>query len=187
MGYDAEQQREMLIIVSRTLEMALAGKDYQPVAPEISGLDSKSGCFVTLKTGGQLRGCIGCFVSDEPLYLTLAQYGRASLLDDPRFVGRRISKDELEVVDIDISVLSPLMPCDEPESIRLGVDGIYIISNFGSGCFLPQVATETGWSVEEFWGNCCSQKAGLRYDAWRGSGVELFTFTADIVEGRYLS
>ncbi len=185
MGYSEAQQQEMLRIVSATLKSALRGKEWVSDKPDVEGLDTKSGCFVTLKKAGRLRGCIGCFVSDQPLYKTLGVYARASLLDDPRFAGSRLTLEDLSAIEIDISVLSPLKPCSDPENIRLGIDGIYVISSMGSGCFLPQVATETGWNVEEFWGNCCSHKAGLTYNAWRDSGVELYTFEAEVIAGDY--
>ncbi len=51
-----------------------------------------------------------------------------------------------------------------------------------SGCFLPQVAEETGWSVEEFWSHCCRDKAGLDSDAWRRPDAERMTFTADVFD-----
>ena len=95
------------------------------------------------------------------------------------------SADELKQVEIDISVLSPLAPCNDPEEITLGKHGILVQCGMRSGCFLPQVADETGWSVEEFWGNCCSHKAGLPYDAWRQPDVDLYTFTAEVIEGKY--
>ena len=186
MGYSSEQRQVMLEIVSRSLREGIIGEQYMPQVPDLAGLDTLSGCFVTLKTSGRLRGCIGCFVSEKPLYKTLAVYARASLLEDPRFVGNRITLQELSEVYIDISVLSPLQSCADPERIRLGVDGIYIMSTRGSGCFLPQVATETGWDVEQFWGNCCMQKAGIAYDAWKEDGVELYTFEAEVIEGRYV-
>jgi uncharacterized protein (TIGR00296 family) len=85
-------------------------------------------------------------------------------------------------VRLDISVLSELEPCDDPWSIQLGVHGIYVKKGQRSGCFLPQVATETGWTVEEFWSYCCAHKAGLAPDAWTRPDVEKFTFTAEIVE-----
>ncbi len=185
MPYSTEQSHAMLKIVCDALYAGVNSDTYMPALPEVAGLESRCGCFVTLKTASQLRGCIGCFVSQQPLYLTLAEYARASLLEDPRFVGRRIQLAELPRVDIDISVLTPLQPCTDPENIRLGIDGIYVRSRFGSGCFLPQVASETGWSVAEFWGNCCQQKAGLSYDAWKGKDVDLAVFQADIIEGRY--
>ncbi len=185
MAYSTEQCSEMLKIVCDALYAGVNSEEYTPTLPAVSGLEEQCGCFVTLKTKSQLRGCIGCFVAQKPLYLTLAEYARASLLSDPRFAGRRIQPAELPEVDIDISVLTPLQPCSEPENICLGKDGIYVLSRYGSGCFLPQVATETGWSVAEFWGNCCQQKAGLAYDAWKGNEVELFIFQAEIIEGRY--
>jgi len=62
----------------------------------------------------------------------------------------------------------------------LGTDGIYIKRGHASGCFLPQVATETGWSKEEFLSYCCSHKAGLAPDAWKGPETEVYLFTADV-------
>lgn len=156
----------------------MKGEEYLPADPGLAELEMKCGCFVTLKTQGNLRGCLGCFTSPEPIWKTALAYARHSALDDPRFGGRRLRADELDRVEVSISVLSPLAPCADPEAIRLGVDGIYVKSGGRSGCFLPSVARETGWGVEDFWGHCCQDKAGLEWDAWRRPGVELYTFTA---------
>ena len=75
---------------------------------------------------------------------------KASATSDPRFFADHISAGELDQLDVEISVLSPLQRTSEPLSLQLGVDGIYIKKGRASGCFLPQVATETGWSKEEF-------------------------------------
>ncbi|MHC4532265.1 MAG: AMMECR1 domain-containing protein, partial [Planctomycetota bacterium] len=69
---------------------------------------------------------------------------------------------------------------EEPLSLRLGIDGIYIKKGCASGCFLPQVADETGWSKEEFLSYCCAHKAGLPADAWKDAGTEVYFFTADV-------
>jgi len=46
--------------------------------------------------------------------------------------------------------------------------------------FLPQVATETGWSLDEFLGNLC-RKAGLERDAYRSSRtMQFFVFQAQV-------
>ena len=181
----AGEQECLRGIVRRALAAAVGGERFVPDAPEAESLCRPGGCFVTYKTHGELRGCIGCFVSRQPLYLTVADYARASALDDPRFAGNRLRPGELADVTFDVSVLSPLAPCREPEKIVLGRDGIYVIGAGRSGCFLPQVATETGWTVEEFWGYCCAHKAGLPYDFWKTPAAELYTFTAEVVEGRY--
>lgn len=171
-------------LVRESLEAAVKGGRYEPASPGLEELEAHCGCFVTLKTGGNLRGCLGCFTSDRPIWRTAPEYARHSALEDPRFVGNRLTPEELPGVEISISVLSPLEPCADPEGIVLGRDGIYVKSPASgrSGCFLPSVARETGWTVEEFWGNCCRMKAGLDWDAWKRPGADLFTFTADEVE-----
>lgn len=175
-------RQTLLHIVRDSLLAALTGRGYQPPIPGDPALLERCGCFVTYKTGGELRGCLGCFTSPEPLYRTVAAYAAYSATEDPRFVGNRLREAELPRVHLDISVLSPLQPCANPQGIELGRDGIYLKKGGRSGCFLPQVATETGWSVEDFWGYCCSHKAGLPHDAWKQPGIELFTFTAEVIE-----
>lgn len=165
-------------MVRAALAAAVKGEGYQPDDPGLPGLEEKCGCFVTLKTAGRLRGCLGCFTSDDPLWKTAPEYAAHSALRDPRFSGQRLTPPELPGVDVSISVLSPLQPCAEPEAITLGVHGIYVKAAGRSGCFLPSVARETGWSLDEFWGHCCQDKAGLAWDAWKNPGTELYTFTA---------
>ncbi len=182
MRLDDGDKRILADIARQALAAALAGKPYTPTMSDRPALQEKCGCFVTLKTCGALRGCLGCFTSELPLYRTVAAYAAHSALDDPRFTRNRLKIDDVDKVEMEISVLSPLKPCADPEAIRMGTDGIYVKHYGQSGCFLPQVATETGWSVEEFWGHCCRDKAGLEWDAWRAPGVELWTFTAEVFE-----
>ena len=102
------------------------------------------------------------------------------------FGGDRITADELPDLDIEISVLSPMKKTDDPLSLRLGIDGIYITNGRTSGCFLPQVATETGWNEEDFLSFCCAHKAGLAPDAWKTDpDVEVYLFTAEIFGGQW--
>ncbi len=182
MSLGEEDKKILRGIAREALAAAVNGTDYVPADPGREGLRVSGGCFVTLKTGGRLRGCLGCFSSDRPIYKTVAEYTRHSTLEDPRFRSSRLRPGELSDVEMDISVLSPLKHCGDPLGITLGVHGIYVVSGMFSGCFLPQVATETGWNVEEFWGHCCRDKAGLAWDAWRDPGVELMTFTAEVID-----
>ncbi len=178
----AEDRAVLGSIARAALAAAVGGKKYAPADPGRPGLAAKCGCFVTLKTRGRLRGCIGCFTAEEPLWRTVAEYTALSALEDPRFSGARLKAPELPEVAMEISVLSPLEECREPDKITLGVHGIYVRQGGRSDCFLPQVATETGWSVEEFWGHCCRDKAGLPWDAWKNPGVTVMTFTAEAFE-----
>ena len=144
-------------------------------------LQEKQGAFVTLRMHGHLRGCIGHFTSDEPLWKTVQDVAVLSATQDPRFMDMRLRPEDLKHLQVEISVLSPLRKIDNPLDIELGKHGIYIRRGAHSGCFLPQVAAETGWSKEEFLSYCCASKAGLPADAWKDPNTEVLAFTAEIV------
>ena len=175
-----EQKKVLLSVAADTVAAVVKGQKPGAVSSEDSELNRRCGCFVTLKTGGQLRGCIGQFTSDGPLIELIRDVAIQSATADPRFADNRISEAELGKLDIEISVLSELKLADDPLSLRLGVDGIYIKSGSGSGCFLPQVATEAGWTKEEFLSYCCSHKAGLEPDAWKDGETEVYLFDTEI-------
>ena len=113
-----------------------------------------------------------------PLYLTVRDMAVESATGDPRF--RAVTQAELKDIEIEISVLSPLEKVASADSIILGKHGVIVKNGFNSGVFLPQVATETGWSKEEFLSNLCAQKAGLPADAWKDPSTEIYIFTAEV-------
>jgi AmmeMemoRadiSam system protein A len=139
-------------------------------------LKIRAGAFVTLKEGGNLRGCIGRFTADVPLYRLVSNLAVASSTEDTRFDP--VTAAEIGKLEIEISVLSPMKKISSPEEIILGKHGIYIKKGSRSGTFLPQVATETGWNLEEFLGHCSRDKAGLGWDGWKDA--ELYTYEACI-------
>jgi AmmeMemoRadiSam system protein A len=108
--------------------------------------------------------------------------GRAAARD-PRFTLDPITPDELDELTVEISVLSPLEPTDEPEKLNVGEHGIYIVSGRRAGCFLPEVATQMGWSPEQFLSQCCASKAGLPGDAWRHPDTTVYLFTSEKFSG----
>lgn len=178
-----ETQKHTLLRIARDVVVAVVSGTVRPeAASDDPALRAPCGCFVTLKTEDRLRGCIGQFVSDRPLIELVAEMAEASAAKDPRFADDRITPQELDDLDIEISVLSPLKRTADPLSLRLGVDGIYIKRGYASGCFLPQVATETGWTAEEFLSCCCSHKAGLPPEAWKDPRTEVFLFTAEVFD-----
>jgi AmmeMemoRadiSam system protein B/AmmeMemoRadiSam system protein A len=148
---------------------------------DLTGVLKRPGAaFVTLKNHGRLRGCIGTFLPRAPLYQTVAEMARAAT-QDFRFRGNPVTPAELGDIDIEISVLTPLQKVGDPlAEIELGRHGIYIEGEGRSGCFLPQVATETGWSKEEFLSQCAAGKAGLAPDAWKKPGVTVYRFEAHV-------
>ena len=134
------------------------------------------GSFVTLHIDGRLRGCIGHMLPDKALIEDIKILARESAFHDPRFPCLDIK--ELESVDIEISVLSPLESSD-PEDVVVGKHGIIMKNGYNSGVLLPQVPVEQGWDREEFLTNTC-RKAGMQGDCWKDPETQIETFTAVI-------
>ncbi|MCX5679099.1 MAG: AmmeMemoRadiSam system protein B [Candidatus Omnitrophica bacterium] len=141
-------------------------------------LKGNLGAFVTLHEDGELRGCIGSMVGQGPLYKTVADMAIEAATGDPRF--KRLSASELDKIDIEISVLSPLVRVKSYEDIKIPGHGVIVKKGFSSGVYLPQVATETGWNKEEFLTSLCGSKAGIKPDAWKDPATEMYIFTAEI-------
>jgi AmmeMemoRadiSam system protein A len=99
--------------------------------------------FVTLRIGGELRGCIGSIEAAEPLIVSAAHNAFRAGFHDPRFPP--ISERELSKIEVEVSVLSPLepMPADSEEALiaalRPGRDGIVLREGDRVGTFLPSV------------------------------------------------
>jgi len=144
---------------------------------ETSGFSStikqNCGAFVTLHKDGQLRGCIGQFTAKKPLYITIQDMAKSASTEDYRF--DKVTTDELGAIDIEISVLSPLKLIKSTDEIELGTHGIYIMKDGRGGTFLPQVATETGWTKEEFLGHCAQDKAGIGWTGWKDADIYIYT------------
>lgn len=177
-----ERQKQILSIARDAVRATVQGKSCPAPPTDDPELTVPCGCFVTLRNRERLRGCIGRFTSDRPLIEVVVEMAQAAARSDPRFVDDPITAAELDDLDIEVSVLSPLKKAEDPLSLRLGVDGIYIKRGHASGCFLPQVATETGWDAEQFLSYCCVHKAGLASDAWKDPRTEVYLFTAEVFE-----
>jgi len=177
----SESDKKTLLQVARlSVEAAVHGRPAPAVTVESEALQAPGGAFVTLKNHGRLRGCIGTFQSRAPVVETVREMAGAALRD-PRFLTQPVTAGELEDIDIEISVLSPLENVADPlRDIEVGRHGIRIDGPHGSGCFLPQVATETGWSLEEFLSECCRMKAGLPANAWASPDVNVYRFEAEV-------
>ncbi len=137
-------------------------------------LSKKCGAFVSLHKHGHLRGCIGHFGEDTPLYEIVAEMARAAAFEDPRFMP--VSREELDDIDIEISVLTPMRRIQSLDEFELHRHGIYIRKGYRSGTFLPQVADEVNWTKEEFVGHCSQDKAGLGWNGWKDA--ELYVYEA---------
>lgn len=134
------------------------------------------GAFVTLHAHGQLRGCIGLIEARRPLWETVRDMAIAAAVEDPRFSP--VTAEELNDLDLEISVLSVPVPLLRIEDIHIGRDGLIVRQGAACGVLLPQVATEWGWTREEFLAQTCG-KAGLPPQAWR-TGATVVRFSAEV-------
>jgi len=176
-----EAQVELLKIARQALEAAVSGKKKPPLKTDFAELQKEQGAFVTLMKDGDLRGCIGQFTADEPLYKVVVNRAWSAALEDPRFSNFRLKPADLPTVKIEVSVLSPMVRVKDPaKEVKLGVHGIYIKRGWSTGTFLPQVATDHKMTLEEFLSTCCSQKAGLSPDAWKDPATEVYVYTAQV-------
>jgi AmmeMemoRadiSam system protein A len=139
----------------------------------------ESGAFVTLKSRGELRGCIGRIQPEGPLIRLIGMLALDSAFRDPRF--KPLTAGELKDLAIEVSVLTPLTSAPGPDAIEPGRDGVVLRVGDRSAVFLPQVATEQGWSRTELLDNL-AQKAGLAPGAWRDKRAAFLTFRADVFD-----
>ena len=175
---DSESKNETLSIVRKTLTEFLSTKKVLDIYPKNKILTENLGAFVTLKKNGNLRGCIGLFEPDFPLYEVLQKMAIAAATQDNRFTP--VEKDELKDIKIEVSIMTPKRKIEDWKTIELGKHGVLIKKGLNTGTFLPQVATETGWDLDEFLNQLCVQKAGLQLGCYKDPNVEIYIFEAQI-------
>ena len=169
-----EEKRMLKEIALTSIKDSLDGKRMTAPTSLTMTLKQKCGAFVSLHKHGRLRGCIGHFGEDVPLHEIVAEMARAAAFEDPRFMP--VTMDELDDVDIEISVLTPMRRIKSLDEFVLHRHGIYIKKGYRSGTFLPQVADEVNWTKEEFVGHCAQDKAGIGWDGWKDA--ELYVYEA---------
>lgn len=182
--YDQQQKNLIITLARDAVAKALAHKKAIPPDDCPPFLLEDRGCFVTLNSkSGQLRGCIGSFDTTRPIINVIIEMAGAATRD-PRFTANPVTLVELDDLNIEVSVLTPMQPITDPADLRIGIDGIYILDEQTqrSGCFLPQVAPEQNWNVEQTLSYCCSHKMGLSPDAWRPpNNLKFFIFQAAVI------
>ncbi|MBN1790211.1 MAG: AmmeMemoRadiSam system protein B [Bacteroidales bacterium] len=169
-----EEKDQLLRIARKSIDNYLESGNLTKI--DTKGFSDKllthAGAFVTLNLNGQLRGCIGQFTADIPLYQVVQEMAISAATRDNRF--RPLTTAELNHTDIEISVLTPMQRIQSIDVIELGRHGIYIRKGNRGGTFLPQVANQTGWTREEFLGHCARDKAGIGWDGWKDAEIYVY-------------
>jgi AmmeMemoRadiSam system protein A len=176
MNLTNEEKRTLLKIARFAIASTLESKTLPLLKFQSEALNRRSGVFVTLRIGEDLRGCIGYVEPLFPLATATQEVAVKAAMEDPRFMP--ITTLELNKILIEISVLSPLSDLLDIEKIEIGKHGLVIDAGYRRGLLLPQVAMEYNWDRKQFLKHT-ALKAGLPPDAWKQKEIKLFTFTVE--------
>jgi AmmeMemoRadiSam system protein A len=187
MEFSTFHRQALLHLAADIIRYRLAGPAGAVPAPQFPAVNDPAfgqlaGCFTTLhdRVTHELRGCVGRLDATAPVWVAVRD-SAMSCLTDPRFTSHPVTSDEIPRLELELSLLSPLMPRGNPLEFDPATEGIYLTIAGRSGCFLPQVARDTGWTREQLLDRLCQEKIGMPAGAWRMGAAMLAIFTAEIL------
>ena len=167
----------LLSLARKSIKQHLNNDEPEDVPFFSETLKKSAGLFVTLHIDSELRGCIGYVEGYKKIQDAVRDLAISAAFNDPRFPP--VDMTELDQIDIEISVLTPLEKVKDPTEIKVGRDGLIVKQSPHQGLLLPQVAVEYKWDVSEFLDYTC-KKAGLPSSAWQDDRTEIYRFEAII-------
>lgn len=173
------QERDLLLGVAHESIAAALEKRELPLDSPSPHLSETRGVFTTIYCRGELRGCVGYVLPEKSVYRAVAETARSAAFEDSRFSP--IAREEVGLVKVSLSILSPLFPI-RPEEVEVGRHGLLVTHRGRRGLLLPQVPGEHGWDRVTFLEETC-RKAGLPVDAWK-EGATLEAFSAEVFGDR---
>lgn len=170
------KKQEILKLARNAIEVFLeSGKE--PPVPQGKFWMEPRGAFVTLTSGGYLRGCIGYIEAMYPLGVTIIKAAIAAAVEDPRFPA--VTLPEMDLIHLEVSLLSPVQSIQSVDEVEVGVHGLIVTLGRFRGLLLPQVATDNEWDRTTFLEHTCL-KAGLPKNAWESPDVRIEVFSAEV-------
>jgi len=164
--------KKILNYIRELLKARLTGGPEPSLELSREVMEQKRGIFVTLKIHGRLRGCIGHIFGCAPLKKSIRDVALAAAFKDTRFPP--LTLNELQSLEIHVSILTEPVPVKSYKDIRTGTDGIIVTLGWKKGVYLPEVATETGWDAKIFFESCALEKAGLTGEEFPEAVIEVF-------------
>jgi hypothetical protein len=174
--FSPQEKEYMLKLARKTLETAANGRDAETPAPELPKLGQYFGCFVTLKSFGNLRGCIGNIEPIRPLYKSIVENTVNAAFHDPRFP--KVKAEELGDIEIEVSVLTKPAPLDFGSSDELlskllpFKHGVILKFGRAQSTFLPQVWEQLPNKI--IFLEHLAMKAGMGKDDWKKAEVWVY-------------
>lgn len=170
-----ELKQELLRLARQSI--AARWTHHRPELPDAPEFQARRGLFVSLHREGELRGCIGYIQPYKSIAASVVEMAQAAAFQDPRF--QPLTAGELDDLEIEISLLSEMIPVQNASELKIGRDGLYLKHPRGSGLLLPQVPVEWNWDLKAYLKQIC-RKAGLHDEAWKDEGAQLFRFEAEV-------
>jgi AmmeMemoRadiSam system protein A len=171
-----EEQDLLLQLARQAVHAAVTGSTPPTLDRELSpALSQRAAVFVTLRKGGELRGCVGNILASGSVAQAALEAASNASTRDHRFES--ISVDELQTLEYQISILSRFRDLPSAEAIQIGKHGLYLEKGVSRGLLLPQVASEHGWDPLIFLDQTCI-KAGLEVGSWRDPSCDIWYFSA---------
>ncbi|WP_028863600.1 AmmeMemoRadiSam system protein A [Psychromonas aquimarina] len=185
-NFTTAEQNELVNLVKQVLETTT--REHTLVLPEppvSAALLTRRACFVTLYINKQLRGCIGTYGVEKPLWLNVCEYSYYSACQDRRFVP--VQSNELPYLSFEISVLSELEPLKNSgeqallKELKVGSDGLLLKEEGGrSAIFLPTVWHSLPTPITFV--QALKQKGGWHRNYW-SEDLKLYRFSTFVIEG----
>ncbi len=171
---DKTKQYKLKEFAHNTIASELGVEELKDWNFDESEFKENRGAFVTLEVDGRLRGCIGNIEPIYPLWEAIKNNAYQAAFRDPRFDP--ITKDEFEIIDIEISVLT-VPEKSSIDSVRPGIDGVVLKQGVQGATYLPQVWEDIN-DKDAFLNSLCL-KGGMAEDAWKNEGIEVYTYQVE--------
>jgi len=182
-----DDKAQLCELVRKSLSYSINKQHYTPSQLPISrALNQKKASFVTLYTQGSLRGCIGTYIADTPLYQDVCDHTYSSACEDPRFLP--LTEKELKTVSFHISILSELIEMENLgesnlfKKLKPKIDGLMLKQGGKRAIFLPSVWEQLN-TAEEFVA-ALKQKGGWDKSFW-SEDFKIYLFQTASIEGDY--
>ena len=170
------EDRNTLLAYARTCVQAAMERGTLPELRNPSPpLSAFGAAFVTLRSRGNLRGCIGQIQAMTSLWKSVRDMAEASATRDPRFSPLQPG----DPFQVEISIISDSFSIS-PDQVRVGTHGLIVEREGLRGMLLPHVAIENDWTATRFLEQTVL-KAGLPKEAIDDPNLELRAFTAELI------
>ncbi len=126
-------------LAKAAIEEYVGGKNIiSPPVEMTEEMKEKAGVFVSLKKGGQLRGCIGTFLpSTENVAKEIVKNAISAATEDPRF--NPVELNEVEDINYSVDLLSPPEKVVDISELDPKEYGVIVIKDFRKGLLLPNL------------------------------------------------